>query len=156
VDVGRLPDLPRRADLAVCLETAHYLSGLQGRALVGFLCDRAPVVLFSAAVPGQPGAHHVNPQWPAYWAARFQERGYVALDPIRPRIWHDERVALHYRQNLLLYARRDQVEGPAAAPTLARAPRANCLTLIDQDTLAANLGARASLRRLFRRLTINT
>ena len=27
-----------------------------------------PLVLFSAAAPHQGGAHHVNEQWPAYWA----------------------------------------------------------------------------------------
>lgn len=34
-------------------------------------------VFVTAAVPGQPGHHHVNCQWGDYWIARFQEAGFV-------------------------------------------------------------------------------
>ena len=54
--------------------------------------DSASIVVFSAAIPFQGGANHVNEQWQDYWAARFEELGYVSLDPIRPRVWSDDRV----------------------------------------------------------------
>lgn len=34
-------------------------------------------VFITAAVPGQPGHHHVNCQWGDYWIARFAEAGFV-------------------------------------------------------------------------------
>lgn len=36
-------------------------------------CD---TVFITAAVPGQPGHHHVNCQWGDYWVARFDEAGF--------------------------------------------------------------------------------
>ncbi|WP_213982364.1 glycosyltransferase [Sphingomonas sp. dw_22] len=33
-------------------------------------------VFITAAVPGQPGHHHVNCQWGDYWIARFDEAGF--------------------------------------------------------------------------------
>jgi hypothetical protein len=40
-----------------------------------------PVVLFSAAIPYQGGTHHVNEQWPEYWAGNFEAKG-SSLRPI--------------------------------------------------------------------------
>lgn len=81
-----------------------------GRAgLVADLVSLAPVVLFSAAVPGQGGTGHINEQWPEYWAALFQSHGYECLDCIRPKIWRESRVDAWYKQNLLLFVRKDQV-----------------------------------------------
>lgn len=111
-------DLGRRFDLAVSLEVAEHLPAGTADRFVDLLVSAAPVVLFSAAVPGQGGSGHVNEQWPEYWAARFARRGYVVLDAIRPAIWNDERIPPYMRQNLFLYARPDVV---AAHPTLAAA-----------------------------------
>ncbi len=59
---------------------------------------------FSAALPGQGGTSHINEQWPEYWRRLFEARGYWMLDPIRPRIRDDKRVAWWYRQNILMFA----------------------------------------------------
>jgi SAM-dependent methyltransferase len=37
---------------------------------------RCKVVFITAAVPGQPGHHHVNCQWGDYWIARFADSGF--------------------------------------------------------------------------------
>ena len=66
--------------------------------------DVAPVVLFSAAIPGQGGVGHKNEQWPDYWANRFATHGYSVSGALRWRIWNDDRVENWYRQNLLLAA----------------------------------------------------
>ena len=47
----------------------------------------APVIMFSAAVPGQGGTLHLNEQWPAYWASKFAQHGYVLIDCLRPQLW---------------------------------------------------------------------
>ena len=59
-------------DLALSLEVLEHLDREAGDRLVGALCDLAPNVLFSAAVPGQGGHGHLNEQWPDYWVERFR------------------------------------------------------------------------------------
>ncbi len=92
-------------DLAICVEVLEHLPPPAGDAAVAGLTACAPVVLFSAAIPGQGGTGHQNEQWPSYWAERFDRHGFVAYDVIRPRVWNDARVQPWYRQNLVLYAR---------------------------------------------------
>ncbi len=101
--------LPRLGsfDLALCLEVAEHVSADIAGSLVKDLTSLAPVIAFSAAIPGQRGTHHVNEQWPEYWAAKFHVAGFQAFDPIRPRIRSLASVELWYRQNLVVYAARD-------------------------------------------------
>jgi SAM-dependent methyltransferase len=100
----------RRYDLAMSVEVAEHLPDESGRTLIRSLIDLAPIVLFSAAIPLQRGEGHVNCQWPAYWAVLFAERGYVAIDAIRFRLWGDARVDWWYRQNIVLYASENQID----------------------------------------------
>jgi SAM-dependent methyltransferase len=99
--------LERRFDLAMSLEVAEHLPAACAESFVESLVRLAPVVLFSAAVPGQGGHHHVNEQWPAYWAELFARHNFKAVDCVRPQVWSDERVEFWYRQNTILYARHD-------------------------------------------------
>lgn len=92
-----------RFDLAVSLEVGEHLPPKSAGILVDSLVGLAPAVLFSAAIPLQGGANHVNEQWQAYWANLFAERHFVAIDAIRPRVWHNRKVASFYAQNILLY-----------------------------------------------------
>lgn len=148
MDLNHPKPINRVFDLAISLEVAEHLPERCADEFVGFLVSLAPAVLFSAAVPGQEGVHHINPQWHDYWHQKFAERGYTALDPVRPVIWHDENVYLHYRQNIFLYVRADQCDPRAGDTQLARAPRANCLTLVDVDLIKANLSLGPILKRL--------
>lgn len=102
-----------RFDLAVCLEVAEHLSPGRADSLIEDLCAVAPVVLFSAAVPGQPGNGHVNCQWPSYWTALFKAQGFRVTDALRWQVWDDDRVEPWYRQNLLLATSK-----PSALPDL--------------------------------------
>ena len=96
--------LARRFDLAISVEVAEHLPPERAALFVAELTQLAPLVLFSAAVPGQDGTHHLNEQWPGYWARLFAARGYRAIDMLRHRLWDDPTVAYWYKQNLLLYA----------------------------------------------------
>lgn len=109
-DLTQPLDLGRTFDLAVCVEVAEHLPERSAARFVGDLTRLAPVVLFSAAVPGQGGTHHVNEQWPEYWAGLFLGKGYVAIDGIRPRIWNDPDVEFYYAQNLLLFAKAERLD----------------------------------------------
>jgi SAM-dependent methyltransferase len=101
--------LPRLGsfDLALCLEVAEHVSAEIAGSLVKDLTSLAPVIAFSAAIPGQRGTHHVNEQWPEYWAVQFRDAGFLAFDPIRPRVRSNASVELWYRQNLVVYAARE-------------------------------------------------
>jgi SAM-dependent methyltransferase len=99
------PSIPltRRFDLVVCLEVGEHLPSESASALVESLTKLGPIVLFSAAVPLQGGTHHVNEQWPDYWAALFAKRGYQLVDGLRASFWNNENVDWWYLQNAFLF-----------------------------------------------------
>jgi SAM-dependent methyltransferase len=110
--------IDRCFDLAISLEVAEHLPADRATGFVVELTRLAPVVLFSAAIPGQRGVHHRNEQWPAYWAQLFAAQGYRTIDILRFRIWTDPMVAFWYKQNLLLFASDSAL---SKNPELARA-----------------------------------
>ncbi|MDP9347345.1 MAG: class I SAM-dependent methyltransferase [Actinomycetota bacterium] len=63
------------ADVACCFEVAEHLPEHLGERLVDVLASVAPVVIFSAASPGQGGLGHVNERNPGYWIERFGRAG---------------------------------------------------------------------------------
>ena len=97
---------PERMDLAISLECAEHVSQAAGFRIIKCLCQSADVVLFSAAIPGQGGKHHVNEQWQSYWIRLFADNGFDAYDVIRPACWNDRRVEPWYAQNTLVYLKR--------------------------------------------------
>jgi SAM-dependent methyltransferase len=114
-------ELGREFDLALSLEVAEHLPAGAAAEIVATLTRHAPVVAFSAAAPLQGGTHHVNEQWPDYWAALFAERGFVSVDALRPRFWLDDQLAWYYRQNMFLALREDVLPRyPALADEYAR------------------------------------
>lgn len=92
-------------DVAVSLEVAEHLPASRAAGFVDDLCGLAPIVVFSAAIPGQGGHGHINCQWPSYWADLFDARGYDVTGALRWRVWDDDRVESWYRQNLLVAVR---------------------------------------------------
>ena len=46
-----------------------------GLSLVQFLVAHAPLIVFSAAQPGQMGSGHINEQPKSYWIERFEAAG---------------------------------------------------------------------------------
>ncbi len=110
-------DLGRSFALALCLEVAEHLPPERAPGLVADLTALAPVVLFSAAVPGQGGTGHVNEQWSEYWVALFDAQGWSCRDAIRPWVRANADVAWWYRQNLFLAV------GPSVEPAYTSFPR---------------------------------
>jgi SAM-dependent methyltransferase len=95
-------DLHRKFDLALCLETAEHLDEHFAPVLIKTLVDHSDVIVFSAAVPGQPGDRHINLKEPAYWSKLFRDYGYHTYDMIRPLIWDNEDIHWWYRQNVFV------------------------------------------------------
>jgi cyclopropane fatty-acyl-phospholipid synthase-like methyltransferase len=109
--------LDRQFDLVVSLEVAEHLPPECAETFIDSLSRLGPVVLFSAAIPYQGGTHHVNEQWPEYWAQYFRDRAYEVIDCIRRKIWHNDDVEWFYAQNMLLFVRMDYLE---SHPSLKR------------------------------------
>src|SRR4051794_23205037 len=97
----------QRADLAYCFEVAEHLPPELGDRLVAFLAASAPVVVFTAAHPGQGGYGHVNEQPPSYWSERFRAAGLEEsrgeADELR-RVFRSNGVhAPWFEQNVLVF-----------------------------------------------------
>ena len=113
--------MARRFDLAISLEVAEHLAPQHAERFVDDLTRLAPVILFSAAIPGQGGTHHVNEQWPEYWANIFHKKDYLAIDCIRPLIWNDGQIEFFYAQNTLIFAAANEIDRyPLLAEQLQR------------------------------------
>jgi hypothetical protein len=118
-DLTKLSQIDDSYDIALCLEVAEHLSQRYSASLIRALTSTSPIVLFSAAVPGQDGTRHVNEQWPLFWRELFAQRGFRMFDPFRGRLREDRRVRWWYRQNLVLFASE---EGIARNPALQQEP----------------------------------
>lgn len=118
----------RRFDLALSLEVAEHLPNSCADQFVRLLTDLAPAVVFSAAIPGQGGVHHVNEQWHWYWHEKFASFGFVYLDPFRKQLWQNPQVPSYYQQNMFLYV-DPKIHQPVVA-LIGQPSRLNELTLI--------------------------
>src|SRR5438093_13454308 len=70
------------------------------------------------------------------------------FDPFRPLLWHDERVALYYRQNLFVFIHDDFLLANPALLRLPEVKNGEGLMLVAACVLYDNLGLRATLKRL--------
>ena len=105
-DFSKPLNLEHKYDLAMSLEVFEHLDEGVAKKMVEELSKLSNVILFSAAAPGQGGTHHVNEQWPAFWASEFRKYDFDFID-IRPYIWDDNLILPWYRQNLILYVKRN-------------------------------------------------
>ena len=117
-----LAHLAGRFDLALSLEVAEHLPPARAAGFVRDLCQLAPVVVFSAAIPGQGGTGHVNEQWPRYWTELFEAEGFAVSGALRFELWEDDRVENWYRQNLLVAVAPSAAARPELAELLASPP----------------------------------
>jgi SAM-dependent methyltransferase len=117
VDVAAPFTLGKRFDLVVSLEVAEHLPAAAADDFTANLVRHGDAVLFSAAVPGQGGTHHVNEQWLSSWVERFAAHGFTIFDLIRARCWDNPSVASWYRQNTVFFARGDSAEKLARIST---------------------------------------
>lgn len=125
-DLRETAALGRRFDLVQSLEVGEHLPERCAESFVDMLIDHGDRILFSAAVPGQMGMQHINEQSYEYWREKFERRGFVPLDWIRPQVMDDHAVAFWYRYNTLLYvsqARFKRLPGEVQAHQIAPGQR---------------------------------
>lgn len=100
----------RKYDLVLCLEVAEHLPAQCSATLIENLVRLGDIVAFSAAIPGQGGTNHINEQWQEYWADLFIKEGYIPIDLIRKQFWNNSNVEVWYKQNMILYVKREMLE----------------------------------------------
>jgi cyclopropane fatty-acyl-phospholipid synthase-like methyltransferase len=96
-------NLNRSFDLVLSIEVGEHLSAVAADTFVTSLVRHGHFILFSAAIPFQPGTGHVNCQFPDYWAGLFAKHGYHPVDFIRRAIWNDSGIHVWVRQNVLAF-----------------------------------------------------
>lgn len=94
-------------DLGICLEVAEHLPPLAAENIISILTGSCDIVLFSAAIPGQGGQAHINEQWPGYWLAKFAAHDFFPCDILRPQFWENPKVEWWYKQNMVLYIKKN-------------------------------------------------
>ena len=119
-NLGAPFDLGRKFDLVQSLEVAEHITEGAADAFIGSLIRHGDIVLFSAAVPGQGGEHHVNEQPLEYWRGKFGTRGFAAYDAVRPLLFGLSDIEPWYRYNCVVYA---NAAGASRLPKIALAMR---------------------------------
>jgi SAM-dependent methyltransferase len=101
--------IDKKFDLCISLEVAEHLNESSASDFIDSLTSLSNSVIFSAAFPDQTGQGHINEQWPNYWIAKFEERGFKVFDFIRPAIWNEETVRPWYKQNMFFFTKQNFV-----------------------------------------------
>jgi len=99
----------RTFDVAISMEVAEHLPERAADRYVDMLTRLAPVVVLTAAPPGQGGTDHVNEQPPSYWMAKFRERGFGHAYE-QSQCWRESwkasgEVESWYYENLMIFRR---------------------------------------------------
>lgn len=162
-DLSRPFTANARFELVQCLEVAEHIAPEAADTLIDGLVRHGDVVVFSAAVPGQGGEHHVNERAYAYWRDLFLARGYHMYDAIRPLLRNELDVEPWYRYNAFVYANTTGAErlsaqararlltATQAVPDIAPlAWRLRCLAISLLPAGIANLAARTKHRLINR------
>ena len=142
-----------RFDLAISLEVAEHLAPQRSESFVQDLCALADVVLFAAAIPFQGGAGHINERWQSWWAQKFSDAGYDPFDVLRRRIWGRRDIAWWYKQNAIIYVKRNSAAHGRFAQRFAQ-PAETMFDLVHPELLrgkAARLKNGNIVQRLLNR-----
>lgn len=121
-DLSKAFSMDRTFDLVQSLEVAEHIAADHAETFVDNLVRHGSLILFSAAVPGQGGEHHINEQPWEYWRRKFAARGFEVFDYLRPLVHHDRRIHPCYRYNCFIYVHRDRIETLSEALRSARVP----------------------------------
>lgn len=106
VDLRQSISTEKKYDLAISLEVAEHLEQEFADIFIDNITRVSDQVLFSAAIPGQGGEHHVNEQWQSYWIEKFEKRGYYCDYSIRNYFWNEPQISSWRRQNLLFFSKK--------------------------------------------------
>jgi cyclopropane fatty-acyl-phospholipid synthase-like methyltransferase len=98
-----------RFEIAASIEVAEHLPAAFADRLVQVVSGAAPLVVFTAATPGQGGNEHVNEQPHEYWIEKFRNRDMEFDEAVSERIradWKTKDVIWWFHQNLMIFRSR--------------------------------------------------
>lgn len=97
----------QRYDLCLCLEVGEHIEEKYSCALIGSLVRSAPVIIFSAAPPGQYGVDHVNLKPPEWWIEKFAQFGFkldtALLSAFKEELKNTGGVQEYYIDNVMIF-----------------------------------------------------
>jgi SAM-dependent methyltransferase len=76
-------------DVVVSMEVAEHLPQAVDERYLELLTSLGPVIVFTAATPGQGGHDHINEQPHEYWLEKFERRGFRRNAPLSDS-WRNE------------------------------------------------------------------
>ena len=133
-------NIDRRFDLVLSLEVAEHLPASCARHFIETLTSLGSIVLFSAAIPFQSGEHHINEQWPEYWAEMFADSDFAPVDCIRRRIWWNRGVLYWYAQNLIVYAHKEIIRSSKRLTAIAEGTDPASLAVVHPACYLGRIG----------------
>ena len=105
-----------KCDLALSIEVAEHIEEQYSDVFIDNIVNCSDNILFSAAIPGQGGIHHVNEQFQEYWIKKFEERGYTVDLSVRNYFWNNNRITPWRKQNILFFSKKGICLFPDAKP----------------------------------------
>lgn len=105
VDLRKKIELTKKYDLAISTEVAEHIEEEYVDIFLNNLTKASNCILFSAAIPGQGGRHHVNEQWQSYWVKKFENLNYKVDFSIRNHFWKNININAWRRQNILVFSK---------------------------------------------------
>lgn len=109
LDIAKPIDLYRDFDMAMSMEVGEHLQESVSDIYIKNLIRHTELVLFSAAVPGQEGLHHINEQPLSYWVEKFRVYDFLLFDVLRGVFWSNQEIEPWYRNNVVLFAHKSLV-----------------------------------------------
>jgi SAM-dependent methyltransferase len=107
-----------KVDVVISTEVAEHLPPAIADRFVDALCASAPIVVITAATPGQGGTDHVNEQPHEYWIEKFRQRGLVYRQELSERWrrnWVKAGTAPCYSANVMIFQSKESLVEDLAA-----------------------------------------
>jgi cyclopropane fatty-acyl-phospholipid synthase-like methyltransferase len=137
-------NLNRSFDLVMSIEVGEHLSPAAAETFVTSIVKHGHFILFSAAIPFQPGTGHINCQFLDYWAGLFAKHGYRPLDFIRRAIWSDRGMHMWIRQNVVAFVSTEFMLKNTWAREIA--PSSGPLSIVHPELFTALVRTRLAKR----------
>jgi len=98
--------LTKKYDVVTSFEVAEHLPARHADRFTALLASLSPLIVMSAAPPGQGGTDHVNEQPRSYWIDKFKRRGRSYDEAMSKRLaddWAAANVAPFYYGNVMVF-----------------------------------------------------
>ncbi len=105
--------LKRKFDLCLCFEVAEHLEFRYSEVLVDTLVRLAPVIVFTAATPGQgpESIGHINEQPHEFWIELFRKKGFYLDKELTEKIrkeMKEKKVVWWITKNLMIFKKHEK------------------------------------------------